>query len=41
MFQPFQMYFTDEELQKQKGQDLRQHPLQRVVPIGNNARKFN
>ena len=35
------MYFTDEELQKCKVEDLRKYLLQRGVPIGNNARKAN
>ena len=35
------MYFTDEELQKWKVEDLRKYLLQRGIPIGNNARKAN
>ena len=35
------MYFTDEELQKWKVEDLRKYLLQRGVPIGTNARKAN
>ena len=35
------MYFTDEELQKWKVEDLRKYLLQRGVPIGNNACKTN
>ena len=35
------MYFTDEELQKWKVEDLRKYLLQRDVPISNNGRKGN
>ena len=35
------MYFTDEELQRWKVEDLRKYLLQRGVPIANNARKAN
>ena len=35
------MYFTDEELQECKFEDLRKYLLQRGVPIGNNACKAN
>ena len=35
------MYFTDEELQKWKVEDLRKYLLQRGVSINKNARKAN
>ena len=40
-FNFFIMYFTDEELQKWKIEDLRKNLLQRGVPIDNNACKAN
>ena len=35
------MYFTDEELQKQKVEELEKYLLQQGVPIGNNACEVN
>ena len=35
------MYFTDEELQKWKVEDLRKYLLQQGVPTGNNTLKTN
>ena len=35
------IYFTDEELQKWKVEDLWKYLLQRGVPVGNNAQKAN
>ena len=40
-FNSFIMYFTDEELQKWKVEDLQKYLLQQGVPTGNNARKAN